>query len=81
MTHISIRKKLSAFLDGELPDEEMVEIENHLDHCADCREEFGEICKGQSLVRSLEEVELPDVEKSWYKIRLSLTNSSKDQNK
>ena len=38
-----IETKLSAFQDKQLPEADMVEIENHLSVCSDCRQNFTEM--------------------------------------
>ena len=40
MSHDAIQELLSGYLDGDLPAEERARVEEHLDACAECREEL-----------------------------------------
>jgi hypothetical protein len=46
-----IQIKLSAYLDGELKQQERLEVENHLQTCQGCREELEELKRVSSLLR------------------------------
>ncbi len=50
-------KKLSAYLDGELPEEERPAIEEHLALCAACRREAAHLAFVSEALDSLEELE------------------------
>lgn len=49
MDHKTCRENLSAYLDGELPREEKVSLEEHLSGCADCAKVLAEL-KSLSLI-------------------------------
>ncbi len=51
-----VAENLSAYLDQELPVEEMNQIENHLQECAECRQELTEMQSTIALLASLDEV-------------------------
>lgn len=48
-----IRENLSAWLDGELPEEESREVAGHLAQCADCRREAVRLERLDALLESL----------------------------
>jgi anti-sigma factor RsiW len=52
-------KKLSAYLDGELPPEESAALEEHLARCAACREELSRLAFVSEALETLEGAE-PD---------------------
>lgn len=57
---------LSAYLDGELDREESATVSRHLDRCALCKSELGDLDKARAAIRSLPTLELPallDVER------------------
>ena len=54
-----IKESLSAFLDGELTEEESSAVRAHLERCADCRKEIEAFRKMSALYRDLEDPEPP----------------------
>lgn len=52
-------EKISAYLHGELPDEERQKIGAHLSQCADCRAEYDEIEFGAKLAENLSQSNAP----------------------
>jgi anti-sigma factor RsiW len=55
--HLS--EQLSAYLDGELVTAEMPAVASHIDSCAECRRELGELDRSRTAVRALPGVEPP----------------------
>jgi anti-sigma factor RsiW len=51
------QKKLSAYLDGELPPEENAALEEHLARCAPCREELSRLAFVSEALEALDGVE------------------------
>jgi len=51
---------LSAFLDGELPDSEALEIEIHLTKCEECQTELAGLRAARAAVRGLPMLSPPD---------------------
>lgn len=58
MSHID-RERLSAFLDGEVTEEEGKEIAEHLDVCLQCQREAEELSEIGELFGSLQDAEVP----------------------
>jgi len=54
-----IKELLSAFLDGELTEEESSAVRAHLERCPDCRKEIEAFRKVSALYRDLEDPEPP----------------------
>jgi predicted anti-sigma-YlaC factor YlaD len=52
-----IRRRLSAFLDGEVTEEEKQQILEHLKFCPDCQKELDELHKLSDSLDSFEEIE------------------------
>ena len=59
MDHEAAKDLFSDYLDGELPPEELAELEAHLAHCASCREELEEFRNTLSSLAGLAQVEVP----------------------
>jgi hypothetical protein len=59
MDHASVKKNLSAYLDGAVTPEERALLEEHLEGCAECRSELRELAETVSRLRNLGEVEPP----------------------
>jgi hypothetical protein len=59
MKHAEVRQRLSAYLDGEVTDEEKVLIEEHLGSCPACASEVKELTKTIGHVKDIGEVEPP----------------------
>lgn len=59
MDHATVKKNLSAYLDGAVTPEEKVLLEEHLEVCHECRAELRELAETVSRLRSLGEVEPP----------------------
>ena len=51
--------KLSLYIDNELSNEEMLQMEEHLQSCENCQKELEEYKKIISVLQSLPEVEPP----------------------
>jgi hypothetical protein len=63
-------ERISAFRDGELPDEQAAAVRRHLDECPDCRKEYETLTSMDNLLRSVPDVS-PSVDFSrnfWKKI-------------
>lgn len=76
MTCEELIKKLYLYLDGELPPEEEVEVENHLAECITCLRLYGLELQFKKMIRSrlqTEEVPVELVES----IRIALHLDSK----
>jgi hypothetical protein len=66
MRHAAVRARLSALLDGELPDAERDPVESHLGECAACRVELEELARTIALLRGLPSVEVPpELTRRW----------------
>jgi len=59
MDHASIKKNLSAYLDGAVTPEERALMEEHLEGCAECRSDLRELAETVTRLRDLGEVEPP----------------------
>ena len=71
MTCADCRANLGAFVDRELPPDEMAQVEDHIDTCADCSAAHRQLLQTSSRVRAgLIRYEAPDVLKA--RIRASL---------
>ncbi len=60
MIHARLRKRLSEYLDGSLPERERAAIDAHLPGCASCRGELLALRRTVALLRDLPPVEPPD---------------------
>jgi len=77
MTCSDCVQNLGAFIDGELPAEEMAEMEEHLKTCADCSAAHRRLTGTSSRVKAgLMRYEAPDVLKA--RIRSSLADTSRE---
>jgi hypothetical protein len=66
MRHAVVRERLSALLDGELPDAERARVERHLSSCAACRAELEELRRTVELLRGLPSVDVPpELTRRW----------------
>ncbi len=54
-----IQHQLSAYLDGELPPDEMAEVRRHLDDCQTCQEELDSLRATKHLLGRMAPPELP----------------------
>jgi anti-sigma factor RsiW len=54
-----IKKKLSAYLDGEMPEQESKIISEHLQHCEGCRAELAELSTVTDAISTIEGIEVP----------------------
>jgi anti-sigma factor (TIGR02949 family) len=54
-----IRKKLSAYLDGEMPEHERSVISEHLQQCKECRAELTALSAVRDALNSIEGMEVP----------------------
>ena len=59
MNCTDVREMLSAYIDGELADDQMYAIAEHLSGCGECSVEYGKILKVAGLLRSLPDVSIP----------------------
>jgi hypothetical protein len=59
MDHISLRHKLSEYIDGAVSSEDRTVIDDHLRTCEKCRAALTELKKTIEHVRSIEEIEPP----------------------
>lgn len=53
-------EQLSAYLDGELITAELPAVTTHLETCADCRRELGDLDRARTAIRALPGVEPPE---------------------
>lgn len=53
-----IMKKLSAYLDGEMPEQERIAISEHLQQCAECRAELAALSAVRDALNSIEGMEV-----------------------
>jgi|GEM_PF-1762702 len=60
ITCSNIESLISAYLDGELTEDEMTELNEHFESCRDCRLKFNEIKGVVNLLRNLDDEELPE---------------------
>jgi anti-sigma factor RsiW len=66
MEHAEIRRKLAAYLDNAVSDEDKEEIKRHLGRCGGCRGEIADLELTVRFLKSLPEVEPP----SWLAERI-----------
>lgn len=66
-----VKKKLSAFIDNELKDKELVKIKQHLAICPICSKELKLLSWSWNALKSWGDIEAPDnfKEKFWQKIK------------
>jgi len=69
MKHYIVKESLSAYLDGELQQEKMQELEMHLKNCNSCQRELQEIRHGKSLTAYFQQPEWQDTERLWKNIQ------------
>jgi predicted anti-sigma-YlaC factor YlaD len=60
MIHARLRRRLSEYLDGSLPERQRAAIAEHLPGCASCRGELEALRRTVALLRDLPSVEPPD---------------------
>ena len=70
MKHKEIRKKLLRYIDAELPQEESVEIQFHLQHCKQCRKDIELLSGAWNLSQPIRRVQPSPL--LWNKISLQL---------
>ena len=58
-SHHRIRESLSAYVDGEVTEAERLQVERHLETCADCRAEADSLRSLVGLLRRMPEIEPP----------------------
>ncbi len=58
-SHQRIRESLSSYVDGEVTDAERLQVERHLETCADCRAEADSLRSIVGLLRRMPEIEPP----------------------
>jgi predicted anti-sigma-YlaC factor YlaD len=63
MDHETVKKLLSAYLDGELKEEERRRVEAHIGECADCRKEYHEMVRLEEVMEGMKIKEPP--EEAW----------------
>jgi anti-sigma factor RsiW len=61
-----MQKRISAYLDGEIPEEERKTISEHLERCEDCRTEFAGLSRLMDALNTYEGIEVP----SYFVVRL-----------
>ncbi|UCF71684.1 MAG: zf-HC2 domain-containing protein [candidate division WOR-3 bacterium] len=54
-----VQKKISAYLDSELPEEEMKCVWEHLEHCGECKAELAALYGVVDILRTLEGMDVP----------------------
>ena len=70
MTCDQIRPKLSAYVDGELPEDERENVRRHLDTCLSCAQELRELEETAELLGHLEQADPPDTLESGLRRRI-----------
>ena len=58
-SHHRIRESLSSYVDGEVTEAERLQVERHLETCADCRAEADSLRSLVGLLRRMPEIEPP----------------------
>jgi anti-sigma factor RsiW len=54
-----VRRKLSAYLDGEVPDKDRAQISGHLQHCRGCQDELTALAGVSDALGILQGMEVP----------------------
>lgn len=54
-----IKRKLSAYLDGEMPEQEKITISEHLQQCKDCSVELAALSAVKEALNDIEGIEVP----------------------
>jgi anti-sigma factor RsiW len=54
-----MEKRISAYLDGEIPEEEKKIISEHLEHCEKCQAEFTALSEVVDVLRTMEGMDVP----------------------
>ena len=73
-----VRKKLLIFLDGELPEKQKVEIQNHLNGCPGCLKQVEVLLKIWDVAEGLERIEPSPY--LWNKLSLRVVEYESSQN-
>lgn len=60
MDHNKAKELLSEYLDGELCEENRLELENHLEFCVDCTKDFEQLKKTINVLSSISTLEAPE---------------------
>jgi len=79
VTSKHVTELLSAYLDGELSQEERTRVESHLEHCAECQQELAGFRRTIRLVRSLPQLELPEDYHADLRRRLLVDSMGEEQ--
>ncbi len=66
MFNFHVAKLLSAYCDNELSAAEMQRVQNHLQGCAHCRQEYDQIKFGMTLARQIKTTAAPD--SLWFEV-------------
>lgn len=53
-----MKRKLSAFLDGEVPEDEKQLISSHLESCDHCRQELADLSQVSDVLNLIEEIQV-----------------------
>lgn len=53
MNHEYIKKLVSAYIDGEVNDEEKKQVETHLSRCKECQQEFRELTALEEVLHNM----------------------------
>jgi anti-sigma factor RsiW len=61
-----MQKKISAYLDGEISEEERKIISEHLERCEECRAEFAEFSRLADALNVIESIDVPP----YFMVRL-----------
>ena len=69
MRHASIKRNFSAYLDNELPPEEMQAIAAHMHTCNACKQQLREIQLGKVAATAFEEPNWDGAERLWKNIQ------------
>jgi predicted anti-sigma-YlaC factor YlaD len=53
MDHERMSELISSYLDHELDEEQRRQVEEHIEHCPECRKEYGEMARFEEVMRKM----------------------------
>lgn len=70
-----IRELLSLYVDNELSEKEMKQVESHFENCPDCKQEYLEVLEITELLREIPEEKIP--EQFEFRLKKALAEEGK----
>jgi len=70
--HLDWEEKISAYIDGELPPDQMIKVEEHIALCNSCRDFADKLRKIKGVTEKMKLADLPDLQ--WRKYNSQIYN-------